>query len=85
MTVRLLHLKKGCQLPATSVYTDADGKEQTADYTAVIQEMQFNRIVCFEKKLDWASAKAEMETYLTLIRMMRRRRKKRKFLGSMQL
>ena len=49
MTVRLLHLKKGAQLPATSVYTDADGKEQTADYTAVIQEMQFNRIVCFEK------------------------------------
>ena len=81
----LTAFEKGCQLPATSVYTDADGKEQTADYTAVIQEMQFNRIVCFEKKLDWASAKAEMETYLTLYPDDETAKKEAEFLGSMQL
>ena len=81
----LTAFEKGCQLPATSVYTDADGKEQTADYTAVIQEMQFNRIVCFEKKLDWASAKAEMETYQTLYPDDETAKKEAEFLGSMQL
>lgn len=37
--------------------------EENVDYSAVIQEMKWNRIVCFEKKLDWNSAKVEMEAY----------------------
>lgn len=54
----------GVALPAEDSYEDAEGKEQSVDYSAVIQEMKFNRIVCFEKKLDWESAKAEMEAYI---------------------
>lgn len=37
---------------------------EAADDSAVIQEMKWNRIICFEKKLDWNSAKAEMEAYM---------------------
>lgn len=80
----LTAFEKGCQLPTTSVYTDSDGKEQEADYTAVIQEMQFNRIVCFEKKSDWESAKTEMETYLTLYPDDEAAKKEAEFLESMQ-
>ncbi len=54
----------GAALPASGAYTDTSGEEQTADYSAVIQEMKLNRIVCFEKKLDWVNAKAEMEAYI---------------------
>lgn len=36
---------------------------EAEDYSAVIQEMKWNRIICFEKKLDWNSAKAEMGAY----------------------
>lgn len=77
--------EKGCLLPTEITYTDADGKEQTADYKTVIQEMKFNRIVCFEKKLDWASAKSEMETYLTLYPDDETAKKEAEFLASMQL
>lgn len=54
----------GSALPSSETYTDTSGEEQSVDYSAVIQEMKFNRIVCFEKKLDWSSAKAEMEAYI---------------------
>lgn len=54
----------GAALPASGTYTDTSNEEQVVDYSAVIQEMKFNRIVCFEKKLDWVNAKAEMEAYI---------------------
>lgn len=54
----------GAALPEEGTYTDTENAEQNVDYSAVIQEMKFNRIVCFEKKLDWANAKAEMEAYI---------------------
>lgn len=54
----------GVSLPASGTYTDTSNTEQSVDYSAVIQEMKFNRIVCLEKKLDWAGAKAEMEAYI---------------------
>ncbi len=76
--------EKGCLLPTEITYTDVDGKEQKADYAAVIQEMKFNRIVCFEKKLDWESAKSEMETYLTLYPDDEAAKKEAEFLASMQ-
>lgn len=60
----LTAFEAGVALPAEGSYTDADKETQSADYSAVIQEMKFNRIVCFEKKLDWESAKAEMEAYI---------------------
>lgn len=53
----------GVALPAEGSYQDEDGETQSVDYSGVIQEMRFNRIVCFEKKLDWSSAKAEIESY----------------------
>lgn len=53
----------GAALPETGTYTDESNTEQSVDYAAVIQEMKFNRIICFEKKLDWANAKLEMEAY----------------------
>ncbi len=55
--------EEGTALPAVGTYQDAGGAEQSVDYSAVIQEMKFNRVICFEKKLDWANAKAEMEAY----------------------
>lgn len=60
----LTAFEAGVALPAEGSYTDADKKTQSVDYSAVIQEMKFNRIVCFEKKLDWESAKVEMEAYI---------------------
>lgn len=54
----------GTALPAAGTYQDVGGTEQSVDYSAVIQEMKFNRVVCFEKKLDWANAKVEMEAYI---------------------
>lgn len=54
----------GAALPAAGDYTDTSGAKQSVDYSGVIQEMKFNRIVCFEKKLDWTNAKAEMEAYI---------------------
>ena len=38
-------------------------QETEADYSEVIREMKFNRVVCFEKKLDWENAKAAMAEY----------------------
>lgn len=38
-------------------------KEQTVDYSEVIREMKMNRIICYEKKLDWESAKAAITQY----------------------
>lgn len=60
----LTAFEAGTALPAEGSYQDAEKKTQSTDYSAVIQEMKFNRIVCFEKKLDWENAKAEMEAYI---------------------
>lgn len=56
--------ERGIEFPETETYQDAEGKEQTVDYAAVLQEMKFNRIVCLEKRLDWEKAKEAIETYI---------------------
>ena len=35
------------------------------DYTEVLQEMKFNEVVCYEKLLDWESAKAKIQEYVS--------------------
>lgn len=55
--------EKGIALPESAVISEGTELEQTADYAEVIQEMKFNRVVCFEKKLDWANAKTAMAEY----------------------
>lgn len=45
----------------------AEDKEKNTSgqsYTDMVQEMKFNEIVCYEKLLDWESAKAKMEEYI---------------------
>lgn len=36
------------------------------DYSAIVQEMKYNEIVCYEKLLDWENAKVKAEEYLAL-------------------
>lgn len=55
--------EQGIQLPDSMVVSEDTKEEQTVDYSEVIQEMKRNRIICYEKKLDWASAKAAMSQY----------------------
>ena len=54
----------GTALPEEGTYKRTDGAEETADYSEVIREMKWNRIACFEKKLDWESAGVEAEAYV---------------------
>ena len=51
---------KGTGLPESGVVSRGSKEEETADYSEVIREMKFNRVVCLEKKLDWENAKAAM-------------------------
>lgn len=53
----------GTGLPESIVVSEGTKEEQTADYSEVIQEMKFNRVVCYEKKLDWENAKAAIAEY----------------------
>lgn len=55
--------EQGIGLAASEVISEGTKQEQTVDYSEVIQEMKFNRVVCYEKKLDWESAKAAMSQY----------------------
>ena len=57
---------KGTGLPESGVVSRGSKEEETADYSEVIREMKFNRVVCFEKKLDWENAKAAMAEYASL-------------------
>lgn len=59
----LTAFEQGIQLPKSSVVSEGTKLEQTVDYSEVIQEMKWNRVACYEKKLDWASAKAAMSEY----------------------
>lgn len=54
---------KGIELPESGTVSRGTKQEETADYSEVIREMKFNRVVCFEKKLDWENAKAAMAEY----------------------
>lgn len=59
----LAAFEQGTGLPESAVISEGTKEEQTADYSEVIQEMKFNRVVCYEKKLDWENAKAAMAEY----------------------
>ncbi len=59
----LAAFEQGIGLPESGVISKGTKEEQTADYGEVIQEMKFNRVVCYEKKLDWENAKAAMAEY----------------------
>lgn len=60
----LTAFEQGIQLPESGVVSKGTKLEQTVDYSEVIQEMKWNRVVCYEKKLDWAGAKAAMSEYI---------------------
>lgn len=55
--------EQGIELPDSMAVSEDTKKEQTVDYSEVIQEMKMNRIICYEKKLDWESAKAAISQY----------------------
>lgn len=55
--------EQGIELPVRTVVSEGTKQEQTVDYSAVIQEMKFNRVICYEKKLDWERAKVIMSQY----------------------
>ena len=57
---------KGTGLPESGVVSRGSKEEETADYSEVIREIKFNRVVCLEKKLDWENAKAAMAEYASL-------------------
>lgn len=57
---------KGTGLPESGVVSRGSKEEETADYSEVIREMKFNRVVCLEEKLDWENAKAAMAEYASL-------------------
>lgn len=38
---------------------------QSDEYAKVVQEMEFNVIVCYEKQTDWENAKAKMAEYIS--------------------
>lgn len=59
----LTAFEQGIELPSGGVVSKGTKLEQTVDYSEVIQEMKWNRVVCYEKKPDWASAKAAMSEY----------------------
>lgn len=46
-----------------SVAQNVDADSDT-DYSEVVQEMQYNLIVCYERKSDWESAKTKMSKYI---------------------
>ena len=54
-------------------------------YSVMLVDDEEEVIQIIMKKLDWASAKAEMETYLTLYPDDETAKKEAEFLGSMQL
>lgn len=62
----LAAFEQGIALPDSAVISEGTKLEQTADYDEVIQGMMRNRVVCYEKKLDWANAKSAMSEYITL-------------------
>lgn len=55
--------EQGIELPDSMAVSEDTKKEQTVDYSEVIREMKMNRIICYEKKLDWESAKAAITQY----------------------
>ncbi len=57
---------QGVGLPESGLVSEGTKEEQTADYSEVLREMKFNRVVCYEKKLDWENAKAAMAEYASL-------------------
>lgn len=62
----LTAFERGITLPESMTISGGSKEEQTADYQAAIQEMMLNRVVCYEKKLDWENAKAAMSEYVLL-------------------
>lgn len=62
----LTAFEQGTALPESGTVSEGTKEEQTADYSEVIREMRFNRVVCYEKKLDWENAKAAMAEYAGL-------------------
>ena len=54
---------KGIELPESGTVSRGTKQEETADYSEFILEMKFNRLICFEKNLDWENAKAAMAEY----------------------
>lgn len=40
-------------------------EETKGAYDEVLQEMEYNEVVCYERQLDWASAKTQIADYLS--------------------
>lgn len=59
----LTAFEQGIGFPESGVVSKGTKEEQTVDYSEVIREMKFNRVICYEKKLDWENAKAAMAEY----------------------
>lgn len=62
----LAAFEQGAALSESGVIPEGTKEEKNADYKEVIREMRFNRVVCYEKKLDWENAKAAMAEYSSL-------------------
>lgn len=62
----LAAFEQGAALPESGAISEGTKEEQTVDYSEVIREMKFNRVVCYEKKLDWENAKTAMAEYSSL-------------------
>lgn len=62
----LAAFERGMTLPESMLISEGSREEQTADYQTAIQEMMLNRVVCYEKKLDWENAKAAISEYVLL-------------------
>ncbi|SHJ68521.1 tetratricopeptide repeat protein [Hespellia stercorisuis] len=46
-----------------AVADELAGDDET-DYSKTVQEMKYNIIICYEKQLDWESAKTKMAEYM---------------------
>lgn len=53
--------EKGLELAAK---LQEDSKEDAPDYSAAVQEMRFNEILCYEKQSDWETARSKAEAYI---------------------
>lgn len=57
-------LEQGLSTAESAETLAASKSEEAVDYSKVIQEMKFNRIVCYEKQQDWENAKSAVSEYV---------------------
>lgn len=58
----------------------ASASEDETDYSAVLQEMKFNEIVCYEKQLNWEMAKQKIAEYVAIYPEDEKAQKEARFL-----